>query len=204
MARKLVLLPLAAFVTACLLGAASPLAHEPHSKSQKTVRREVQRKIADFTLRDQNGHPFDLRSLKGRPVIVSFIYTTCPDVCPLITFNLRQLQRELSPPERHSPFFVSVTTDPEVDEPLVLRTYAERFRIDFANWVFLTGGREQLASVWKEFGVNVERKARGLVNHTTLTALLDGDAVMRFAYHGSAPDPKMVLQDLHTLLHSKE
>jgi protein SCO1/2 len=111
-----------------------------------------------------------------------------------------RVQRGLRDIERNSVFFLSITTDPEIDSPVVLRAYAERYGIDFSNWSFLTGEEKEMAPVWKTFGVRVERKARGLVDHTSLTALVDKKGVVRFAYHGASPDPKVILQDLRKLL----
>jgi protein SCO1/2 len=115
---------------------------------------------------------------------------------------LRWVQTKLSANERKSVFLLSITTDPEIDKPQILKSYAERYGIDFSNWSFLTGGEKELSSVWKAFGVKVQRKARGLVDHTTLTVLVDKKGAMRFAYHGSSPDHDVILGDLRALLNS--
>jgi protein SCO1/2 len=128
------------------------------------------------------------------------VYTTCPDICPLITSGMRLVQESLKPKERESVFLLSITTDPEIDTPQVLKSYAARYKVDFSNWSLITRDVQSLALVWKVFGVKVERKGRGLVNHTSLTGLIDKNGVMRFAYYGASPDPKIMLQDLRTLL----
>ena len=178
------------------------LGHDPlPSPLEKGApRRQVRIPIQDFSLMDQEGKPFRFQSLKGKVVLVSFIYTTCPDVCPLITTSMRLVQEGLRPSERRPVFFLSITTDPEVDTPEVLRSYAGRYKVDLSNWSFITGDLKPLIPVWKAFGVKVERKARGLINHTSLTGLIDRKGVMRFAYYGSAPDHKKILQDMRGLL----
>lgn len=180
----------------------SALGHDPlPSPLEKGApRRQVRIPIQDFSLMDQEGKPFRFQSLKGKVVLVSFIYTTCPDVCPLITASMRLVQEGLRPKQRRSVFLLSITTDPEVDTPPVLKSYAERYKVDFSNWSFVTGEMHSLVPVWKTFGVKVERKARGLINHTSLTGLIDKKGVMRFAYYGSAPDHKKILQDMRGLL----
>lgn len=178
-------------------------AHDPPSVAKEAQRREIRLPVEDFSLADQTGKNFRFQSLKGKIVVVSFIYTTCPDVCPLITANLRLVQERLSAGERGGISFLSITTDPEVDTPNVLKSYADRYRVDFSNWSFLTGEEKRLQRVWKIFGVKVERKARGLVNHTTLTALIDRKGMLRFAYAGAAPEPKAILEDLRRLLRSQ-
>jgi protein SCO1 len=169
---------------------------------QGAPRKLVRLPIKDFSLIDQEGKRFRMADLKGKLVLLTFIYTSCPDVCPLITFSMRRVQESLVEKERRNVHFVSVTTDPEIDSPEILKSYARRYDIDFSNWSLLTGDLKALAPVWKTFGVKVERKSRGLVNHTTLTALIDAEGVMRFAYYGAAPDHKIVLRDLRDLLAS--
>ncbi|MGZ8444226.1 MAG: SCO family protein [Candidatus Binatia bacterium] len=173
-------------------------AHEIH---QKTVeRREVQITIGDFTLVDQNAREFKFGQLAGRVVVVAFAYTTCPDVCPLITAALRQVQSGLTPEERKKVFLLTITTDPEIDSPKVLAGYGKRYGADFTNWSFLSGDQAALQKVWKNFGVGVKRKGRGLVDHTPLTAVVDRQGRMRLAYVGPAPDAKAVLKDVRNFL----
>jgi protein SCO1/2 len=173
------------------------------SKLKGFERRKVHIPIEDFTLEDQRARPFRFQSLRGRVAIVTFAYTTCPDVCPLLTATMRQTQESLNRDERLSTYFVTVTTDPEIDTPHVLAAYAKRYGADLTDWVFLAGDETALKKVWKNFGVGVSRKARGLIDHTTLTALVDRGGTMRIAYIGPSPDPQAIRQDLRELLRSK-
>src|SRR4029450_10607686 len=125
-------------------------------------------KAPAFVLLDQEGNRFDSTTLRGKVVVLNFIFTTCTDVCPLFTANFAQLQRTLKN-EHANVFLVSVTPDPEVDSPNVLKSYAQRYGEDFQNWAFLTGSESQLKQVWKGFDVRVVKKGRGLVQHTSLT-----------------------------------
>ncbi len=194
------------WVTGCLVlgGWYLVMAHHPGSgsKAHELERREVNMPIPDFSLTDQKGEPFEFKTLRGKIVLLTFVYTTCPDVCPLVTVSMRSVQKDLSPKERESVYLLSVTTDPEIDKPEILKSYGERHKVDFTNWSLLTGDIQQLVLLWKAFGIRVLRKARGLVSHTSLTALMDGKGIMRYVYHGTAPDPKIILEDLRTLLTS--
>ncbi len=172
-----------------------------HEVQQKTVeRREVFIPISDFTLVDQNSREFQFSKVTGRVVVVAFAYTTCPDVCPLITAALRQVQSGLTPEERKKVFLLTITTDPEIDSPKVLAGYGKRYGADFTNWSFLSGDQTALQKAWKNFGVGVKRKARGLVDHTPLTAVVDRQGRMRLVYVGPAPDAKAVLKDVRRFL----
>jgi len=175
-------------------------AQAPRLGEKGASRRELHLPISDFSLTDQLGRPFRFQSLKGRVILLSFVYTSCPDVCPLITASALSAQRALRAWEKPSVFFLTVTTDPEVDTPLVLRAYANRFGVDLSNWSLLTGENSALASVWKVFGVKVKRKARGLVEHTPLTAIVDRQGILRVVYIGSSPDSRRLLRDIRALL----
>jgi protein SCO1/2 len=189
--------------TLALLAIGNPVPMSAHEVAGKvTERRETQIAIADFSLVDQDGRPVQFAKLAGRVVIIAFAYTTCPDVCPLITAALRQVQEELTVAERHKVSLLTITTDPEIDSPKVLSGYAKRHGADLANWAFLTGDEATLRKVWKNFGVGVKRKGRGLVDHTPLVAVVDGKGHMRVAYVGPMPDARAVLKDLRRLLKS--
>ncbi len=163
-------------------------------------RRIASTPIADFRLIDEHGAPFAFADLSGRVVVVSFAYTSCPDVCPLLTASLRQVQDALSPEERREVQLLTVTTDPEIDQPKVLLAYGKRYGADFASWSFLTGAPAALQKVWRNFGVGVKRKGRGLVDHTPLTALVDRKKRLRFGYVGPSPARDAVLSDIRALL----
>jgi len=175
-------------------------ANTPHLALKTVERREVKLPIDDFSLTDQDGKTFQFKNLRGKIVVVAFAYTTCPDVCPLITAALRQVQTHLSNQERKNSHLLTVTTDPEIDSPKVLTGYAKRYGAELSGWSFLTGDLATLKSVWKNFGVGVKRKARGLVDHTPLTAIVDRHGVLRFAYIGPSPDVKSVLGDMRALI----
>ena len=187
------------FLFFAILGTPHPvLSHE--NGASEAQRREVRIPIEDFVLTDQNSQPFHFKSVRGKVVVLAFAYTTCTDVCPLITAALKRVQTELENNERGTVYFLTVTTDPEIDGPKVLAAYAKRYGADLSTWSFLTGNEAVLQRIWKNFGVRVVRKARGLIDHTSLTSVIDGTGVMRVAYYGTSPDPKIVLQDVRSLL----
>lgn len=175
-------------------------AHPEPPRQAKPQRSVTNLAIKNFTLTDQRGQPFAFEKIKGKVVVVGFGYTTCPDVCPLITAAMRNVQDALSPAEKNEVYFLTITTDPEIDSPQVLDGYAKRYAVDLRNWSFLTDSEAALKGVWQIFGVKVARKARGLVDHTALTAVVDQSGTMKFAYHGTAPEPKIIVEDLRSLL----
>ncbi len=166
-------------------------------------RKEVKTAAASFTLTDQNGKPFHFKPAGGKLVLVNFIYTTCPDVCPLFTAKLAAIQRALEGEQRENYLLLSVTTDPARDTAAKMKEYAEAFKPDLRRWHFLTGSPTDLAQVWKDFGVRVQDLGNGQIQHTNLTTLIDRKGFIRVNYYGDKWQEKEVLKDLRRLAGEK-
>jgi protein SCO1 len=193
------------FIAALLLGAsvspsmASAHVPIPPKNPSEIGRREVKTPVADFNLTDQDGKPFHFKNSQGKLVLATFIFTTCPDVCPLLTAKFAAIQRTLEENKSKDFLLLSISTDPERDSAAALRDYAGRFNADLRNWSFLTGTRQDLAKVWKIFRINVTKSQAGDVNHTTLTTLIDRQGNRRVDYHGDKWQDKEVLKDIQWL-----
>jgi protein SCO1/2 len=157
----------------------------------------------DFVLVNQDNQSFPSTQLRGKVVVLNFIFTTCTDVSPIFTANLAQLQRTLNNRYSGDVFFISITTDPEVDSPKVLKAYAQRYNADFKNWAFLTGSEAELKRVWKSFGIRVIRKARGVIQHASLTTVIDQRGIRRYNHYGEKWRVKDVEKDMLSLLEKK-
>lgn len=162
-------------------------------------RRLVNSPVADFKLTDQDGKTFNFSGSRGKLILVTFVYTTCPDVCPLLTAKFASIQRALDNQRFKDYWLLTITTDFERDSAPVLKNYAERFEADLRHWSFLTGTRSELAKVWKVFHVNVTKTQSGDVNHTTLTSLIDRQGKRRIDYYGVKWQDKEVLKDIRWL-----
>src|ERR1043166_3282210 len=137
------------------------LSHDPAPPRVQSSSALLDVKAPDFVLTDQDGKRFDSATLRGKVVAIDFIYTTCTDVCPLFTANFAQMQRTVNAAHPDGVFFISITTDPEIDSPKVLKSYAQRYGADFRNWAFLTGTEAELKPVWNGLGIRVINKGRG-------------------------------------------
>ena len=103
----------------------------------------------DFALRDQGGRTVRLSSLRGSPVVVAFLYTQCPDVCPLIASNLNRALRE-SPDLR----VLAVSVDPKNDTRAAVKRYVRQHQL-VPRFLYLTGTRPQLEKIWNAYHVGV-------------------------------------------------
>lgn len=156
---------------------------------------------ADFVLTDQQGRPFQLAAQRGKPVLVFFGYTFCPDVCPGTMLQYRALRQALgADADRVALLFVTV--DPERDSPERLRTYLDNFDPAIVG---LTGTPETVASVTRQWGVYAEKvpvpgSATGyLVNHSAILYLVDRAGMVRALYPYGTPTAD-ILHDVRVLL----
>jgi len=154
----------------------------------------------EFTLTTQDNARLSLRDLRGRVVAVTFIYTSCADTCPLLTAKLVGLQGKLGVDFGPKVFFASVTVDPERDTPEILKRYAQAQGAKSAGWAFLTGAPAEILDVEKKYGIFARKNARGDVDHTFLTSLIDRDGILRVQYLGVRFHSDELLADLRSLL----
>ena len=175
-------------------------AHFPSPPKKSEIgRRIIDKPVHNFILTDQTGKTFEFAGSRGKLVVVTFIYTKCPDVCPLLTAKFATMQRSLEQRKQTGYLLLSITTDPANDTPKTLKAYADHFTPEFRRWLFLTGPNNALARVWQEFGVNVRKLTDGQVQHTALTTVIDRQGRRRVDYYGDKWQEKEVLKDIASL-----
>ena len=154
----------------------------------------------NFALTNQDGTRVTLSELRGRVVAITFIYASCADTCPLLTAKMARVQARLGPDFGPRVFFVSITVDPERDTPEVLKRYAEAHGATTAGWAFVTGSPDEIRAVARRYGVYYRKTARGDVDHTFLTSVVDRTGILRVQYLGVRFDPDELLRDIRSLL----
>lgn len=103
-------------------------------------------RVPSFELRDQNARPISPEQLRGSVWIANFMFTSCPDVCPLLTTRMSGVRTQLAP-VRSSVRFVSFSVDPGNDRPEVLKQYAQKHNADQPDWSFLTGPVDEMKQI---------------------------------------------------------
>jgi protein SCO1/2 len=157
----------------------------------------------EFTLTNQDGNRLSLEELRGKVVVVTFIFVSCTDACPLLTAKMAMLQSRLGRDFGPEVFFVSVTVDPERDTPEMLKRYASAHGAELGGWAFLTGTPTEVREVARRYGVAYRNTSRGDVDHTFLTSLVDRNGTLRVQYLGVRFDPDELLKDIQSLLHER-
>jgi protein SCO1/2 len=151
-----------------------------------------------FTLTSQDGKRLSLRDLRGKVAVVTFIFTTCSDACPLLTAKLVAVERKLAAAD--PVFFVGITVDPLNDSPAVLKKYAEAYSAPPSRFAFLTGDFDAIQKVVRGYGVYYGQKETGGIEHTFLTSIVDTAGTLRVQYLGVRFDPDEFLADLRALI----
>lgn len=197
--RRLTVLT-AALLVVGVLGACS---HRPVFQGQVL---EPPRDALDFTLADQSGHPVQLSALRGKVVVLTFLYTTCPDVCPLVTGKLHEVT-DLLAAHRPQVAVVAVTVDPERDTTQAVAEYSRRWAM-LDRWRFLTGTPAQLEPIWEYYWAGQIRRelpgstpgnAAYAIGHSSPVHLFDRAGRVRVVYDADFR-PAAMAHDIEALL----
>jgi len=131
--------------------------------------------LPDISLTDQHGQNVSLASLKGKPALVDFIYTSCPGPCLMITNRMAKVAEQLGTQLGTKVMLVSVTVDPEHDGPKQLLYFARQRGAERPGWLFLTGSPAQIDRVLKGFKLARQREPDGSIDHIIDFFLLGPD-----------------------------
>lgn len=156
-----------------------------------------------FMLTTQDGNLLSLDQLRGKVVVVTFIFASCADSCPLLTAKMATLQSRLGADFGPRAFFVSITVDPEHDTPEVLRHYAVGHGARPGGWAFLTGTPAEIRDVARRYGIAYKGLPSGDVDHSFLTSLIDRSGTLRVQYLGVRFDPDELFRDIESLLRER-
>jgi protein SCO1/2 len=155
----------------------------------------------DFTLTDaMTGETVALSSLRGSVVALAFLYTRCPDVCPLTAAQFRAAQKQLDQ-DAARVRFVAVSVDPDGDTPAAVKAFSDAHDLK-DNWRYLIGPRAQLEGVWAAYGVGAFAAPTGpRVDHNDAIYLIDTKGRERELVHSDIA-LKDLVADLRLLLHA--
>lgn len=146
--------------------------------------------------------------VKGKIAVVGYVFTNCPDICPLTTNNMRLVQERLKEEAISGVEFVTISFDPEYDKPSVLKEYAAVRRLDTGNWTFLTGDKNVTDKVINDVGVvaipsdSTKMKTGEWMYfyvHTDRINVMDGEGRIRGSYSGSKADIDKIVNDVKIL-----
>lgn len=148
-------------------------------------------KAADFSLTDQDGKRVAMRQFRGRPVIVSFLYSTCQDTCPVQAQQIKGALNELGADYPA----LAVSVDPRRDTQRSARAFVSKQRMT-GRLTWVLGTRRELAPVWKAYAATGQRSDE---EHNARFVLVDPEGIQRVGYPLDKVTPERVAHDLRLL-----
>lgn len=147
-------------------------------------------------------------NIVGHITVMGFIYTNCPDICPMTTHNMYLTEKKLKEDGIGNVKFVAISFDPDRDSPEVLTKFAEIRDLDFNSWTLLTGSKNTINDLMKRFDVkaiktdeNIDEdgKPEYSMMHTDRISLIDANGILRKNYKGSTLNIEELITDIKTL-----
>jgi len=164
--------------------------------------------VPNFSLINQDGKQIRLAEYRGRALLLTFIYTRCPqpDYCPLMSSNFAAIEKELKKDQSvyERTHLLSISFDTEHDTPKVLKSYGGAYTENytsetFSHWEFATGSAEEVRQVAEYFGLRYNKESKEII-HGLRTVIIAPDGKVHKVYRGNEWKPEEILRDLHSLL----
>ena len=180
--------------------AAQSLANEAEAAAIRTSQAAIGSQTSDLMLVDATGRPLRIADLRGRPVVVSFVFTNCYVVCSGLTLHLRDVVRIARDTLGDGSFAVlTVGFDSEHDTPARMRAYARDRGIVDRDWHFVGGDPVTVRRLTDELGFTWAPSPRGF-DHVTQVTLLDGAGVVAEQLYDEAFEPPALVEPLKRLV----
>ena len=183
--------------------------YSPSMVSEELVEEDIRyikkyHKINDFSLINQNGKLISQEFYQNKIYVADFFFTTCPDICPIMTENMGYLQSELK--NQTDVLLVSFSVTPNVDSVDVLRSYADLKKVDDAKWNLFTGSKKEIYELARKSFLVAKNDGDGGkydMIHTENFVLVDKESRIRGFYDGTNEDEmKKLLVDITILKQS--
>jgi protein SCO1/2 len=130
-------------------------------------------------LTDQDGRALALADLRGSPVLVTMFYGSCSNVCPMIAYHLRRIERALPEAQRSRLRVLMVSFDPKRDTPAALHEFARAHQADPVRWTVARAEEAQVQDLAAVLGIRYRELDGGVFNHSSVITLLDRDGMIR-------------------------
>jgi protein SCO1/2 len=147
-------------------------------------------------------------AFKGNILLLTFIYTNCPDICPMTTHNMQLIQEQLKKVDITNVRFAELSFDPLRDTPYILKEFGDIRNIDYHNFTFLTGDAQVIKRILNKMNIlaipgDTSKTESGKIvyfyTHTDRITLIDKGGNIRNEYRGSKTDIQQIINDIKTL-----
>ena len=156
--------------------------------------------LLDAVWSDQSAQPMQLASLRGKPVVLSMIFTSCGWACPTIVQDMKKIAGRLPENLQDKLRYVLVSMDPERDTPDVLAGYARTHHLDEGRWTLLRGESTDVRQLAALLGIRYRKESNGQFAHTNMITILDEEGEVLHVHRGLKSDPTDTVDKLQNLL----
>ena len=186
-----------ALLTGCSSSGASKNVQNAHFEASGLL--TPVRPAPPLALHNYLGQPVDIASYRGKAVLVTFLYTHCPDVCPLIASQLRVAQNVMGSATASKSQIIAVSVDPKGDTPSAVAAFLAHHEMT-GRMQYLVGSAHELATVWSAWGVGSERDAQKpqFINHSGLIFGVSGSG-KRITIYAPSFQPAEIAHDVPLL-----
>lgn len=150
--------------------------------------------------KDDRGAEVSISALRGHPVVLAMVYTSCEHACPVIVEDMKRIEQSLPPEQRKRVTFALFSFDPKRDTPAALAAYRAKRGLADKRWQLFTGDADEVLELAVVLGVQYRPDGFGGFSHSNLVSLLDADGVVHYRLVGLHADPAPLLQSLHGML----
>ena len=174
------------------------------SKALALSQKALGRSIGDYTFLDDRARQIKLKSLRGKPVLISLIYTSCYHICPTATSNLANVVEMARDALGKESFYVlTVGFDTPNDTPDRMRTFARQRGIDVTDWFFVSASAETMRGLTEDVGFSYFSSPKGF-DHLIQVTLLDSEGIVYRQIYGIEPELPSVVEPLKEVLWGKQ
>lgn len=158
--------------------------------------------IDDHTLTDQDGRQFRIKELLDKPLIISFVYTTCHLACPMITTHLRDVVNTAGEDFGKRFRIITISFDPD-DTPEMMKGFGANFTDNFENWKFAAGDKETISMLAKDVGVSYTKSGKDF-QHLNVSTIVDTKGKVYKQIYGIDFKPETVLKFIDMAVEQKK
>lgn len=160
------------------------------------------RQVGDYTFTDRSGRKIRMSDFRGKPLVVSLIYTHCPFICATTTRSLSTLKASQEALGEDSFNVLTVGFDTEHDTPAAMDDFAKRMGVNLPRWNFASADAETIKNLSRDLGFVFVPVEEGGFNHTTQTSFVDGQGKVYRQIYGDEFDNQTLLDPLKEMIYN--
>lgn len=171
-------------------------------KALKTSQDAIGNQLGDYSFLDRSGRKVRLSDYRGKPLVISMIYTHCPIICATTTRSLSALKLSQDALGADSFGVLTVGFDTENDTPETMGNFAQRMGVNLPNWEFVSSDPDTIKKLSKDLGFTFLPSPDGGFNHITQTTFVDGKGKVYLHVYGDEFENKTLLIPLKDLIYN--